>query len=110
MSLPGVVVDGVEPLVDLDLEQDVLLPRLLDEGLVHDSCDSLYDSLVTADLVLGEGLDHGLGGHHVEAALQGRQDDVEVGVIGSEHGAHVPGPGLRQGLRVGLPVDLSTLH
>ena len=78
--------------MDLDLQKDILLPRLLDQGLV-----------------LGERLDHGLGGHHVEAGLQGRQDDVIMRVIRREHRAHVSRLGLGQSVNIGLPVDFVTL-
>ena len=85
---PGIVVDWVKPLVDLDLEQHSLLP-----GLVHEL------------LVLRHRLHHRLGGHHVQAALQRRQDDVEVRVVRSEHRANVPRLGeLVQSFQVRLRV------
>ena len=78
--------------MDLDLQKNILLLGLLHQGLV-----------------LGERLDHGLGGHHVQARLQGRQDDVIVRVIRGEHRAHVSRLCLGQSINVGLPVDFVTL-
>ena len=65
---PGIIVDRVKPLVNLNLQQHILLSRLLHQQLMLLEC-----------------LDHGLGGHHMETPVQSCQDDVEVSIIRSEH-------------------------
>ena len=90
---PGVVVDRIKSLVNFYLEQNILLFSLLHQELVF--CQSLH---------------HRLGGHHVEASLQGCQDDLEVSVVWSEDGANVSRLGeFFQSFKVGFPVNTPTL-
>ena len=91
---PGVVVDGIKPLVNFYLQQNILLFSLLDQ-----------------ELVFPQGLHHGLGGHHMEASLQGSQDDVKVSVVRSEDGANIARLSeFLQSFQVGFPVHPATLN
>ena len=90
---PGVVVDGIKPLVNLYLQQHILLSSFLHQ-----------------ELMFPQSLHHGLGGHHVEASLQGCQDDLEVSVVRSEDGANISRLGeFFQSFQVRFPVNTATL-
>ena len=80
-ALAGVIVDWIETLVDLDLKKAVVL----------------FSEFVEFTM-LCKTFDDGLGGHDVEAALEGCFDDLVVGVVGRKDAADVAGFEIFQGL------------